>query len=206
MNIRSALLTSCLGLFCSLGAHATAAAPHDALLLEFVQDMAWLEDSKMTAPAAADDQQARIESMNSFFAGAQARLQDLAPLHFSSLEQVTEALATHQRLVNQLAPAGEPLTDDAAPGVTPASLTTNAPAVRVKLENLSQNYVHLAQLVLFDELADSDRHLTISADTKQRILAFVAHYPVDKEDANGYLSALWFIREGLKKWKCADEF
>ena len=103
-------------------------------------------------------------------------------------------------------PAGAAVSDDSTPGATPVSLTTNAPAVRVKLENLSQNYVHLAQLVLFDELADSDRHLTISAETKRRILDFVARYPVDKEDANGYLSALWFIREGLKKWKCADEF
>ena len=183
-----------------------AAVPRDGLLLEFVQDMAWLEDSKISALAAGDDQQARLESMNAFFAGAQARLQDLAPLHFSSLEPVTEALATHQRLVNQLVPAAEAAPGDSMPDVTLASYNSNAPAVQVRLENLSQNYVHLAQLVLFDELADADRHLTISAETKQRILAFVARYPVDKEDANGYLSALWFIREGLKKWKCEDEF
>lgn len=205
MNIRSTLLTSCLGLLWSVSGHATATVSRDALLLEFVQDMAWLEDSRMAAALPTNDLHAHVDSMNSFFAGAQARLQDLAPLNFSSLEPVSEALATHQRLINQLGASGETVVGDTTHGVDLASARTADPALHIRLENLSQNYLHLAQLVMFDELADSNRHLTLSAETKQRILAFVARYPVDKEDANGYLSALWFIRENLKKWKCEDE-
>jgi hypothetical protein len=203
MNIRSALLTSCMGLLWAVSGHATAAAPRDALLLEFVQDMAWLEDSGTRLPAATDDQRSRIESIDSFFSGAQARLNELAPFRFSSLEPVAEAFATHRQLVNQL--GGEPLSDESNRGVDLASLAANNPGVRVRLENLSQNYLHLAQLVMYDERGDAEGRINISAETKQRILAFVARYPVDKEDANGYLSALWFIRENLKKWKCEDE-